>query len=188
MRALEITNLYEDAFYGFARYHYARAWGTESEQLAGLRRAIANEDGAHYLSRDQYLEALVASFALEIKTHRYGEALDTWRNLEKSRLDGKRKARIKSIVGQLQTLESDSRSFGVSDVMPEGSWHLKLFKRHFRVEVGEGYVSQIKLYCAKRYVYFTFDPKLEYEVNAKYGSCRMEMLGAPGTKFTVFQF
>jgi TonB family protein len=71
---------------------------------------------------------------------------------------------------------------------PDGSWSLELFKRHFRVEVSEGHVSVIKLRCSKHYVSFVLDPNLDYEVKTGFGSCRMEMLGDPGTKFTLSQF
>lgn len=189
MRKLKITNLYEDAFYGLARYQYALKWGTQLQQLAGLRRATAIESEAKYLPKDQYRDATIARFSLEVRTRRYGEALETWHVLDKMGLDAKRTAPINAVVRQLTTLKSDDRRYEVSDVMPaQGSWSLDLFKRHFQLDVSDGYVSQIKLYCAKRYVYFAFDPKLQYDVDPKYGSCWMELLGAPGTKFNVFQF
>jgi len=71
---------------------------------------------------------------------------------------------------------------------PPSCWSLKLFKRRFRIEVAEGYISQVKLRCDKGYLYFAFDPKLRYTVDDKYGVCMMELLGAPGAKFTLFQF
>ncbi len=72
--------------------------------------------------------------------------------------------------------------------MPEGTWHVHLFKRHFQAEVAEGYISQVKLRCQKHYVFFAFDPKLQYQVDSKDGDCSMELLGAPGTRFKLMQF
>jgi len=67
---LKITNLYEDAFFGLARYNYARIWGTDAEQLAGLRRATENGGGAiDYMPRTVYLSGPGSLFNLEIQTH-----------------------------------------------------------------------------------------------------------------------
>jgi TonB family protein len=186
---LKITNLYEDAFFGLARYNYARIWGTDAEQLAGLRRATENSgNGTYYLPRTVFLSALSSQFDLEIKTHEYAEAIATWKRLQKMGIDTEAEAKIKPVIDQLDTLRSDDEEYGVSGVMPDGSWSLRLFKRRFHIEVAEGYISQVKLRCDKGYLYFAFDPKLRYEVNGKYGSCWMELLGAPGAKFTLFQF
>lgn len=47
--AHEITNLYEEAYYGRASYLFAKQWGDWQQQLDGLARAIAEEDRAQYL-------------------------------------------------------------------------------------------------------------------------------------------
>ena len=45
---------------------------------------------------------------------------------------------------------------------------MPLFKFHFRTTVAEGLISQIKLKCAKGYVFFAFSiQSLDYEVKAK---------------------
>lgn len=188
VRELKITNLYEDAFYGLARYYYAQRWGTKSEQLSALRRAIANEKSANYLPKGDFQAALIASFGLEVATRRYGEALNSWRQLQKMHLEPQREAQIRSVVEQLKTLQTDTRAYEISDVMPQGSMSIDLFKRHFRVELTSGHVSVIKLYCTTQFVSFVFDPTLEYSVKHTFGDCRMEMLGDPGTEFTLVQF
>src|SRR5882724_13069905 len=45
--------------------------------------------------------------------------------------------------------------------------------------------SQIKLRCDKKYVFFQFDPALEYKVADKYGKCFIEVVGDPETKFEL---
>jgi len=158
-------------------------------QLAGLKRAVAEWGGAIHLTRSEFKNALIQVFTLEIKAHQYAEALATWDRLQKLAIDPKAEGEIKAIVEQLNTLRSDERPYDLSDVVPEdGYWTLGLFKRHFRIAVDEGHISEVKLYCAKRYVYFAFDPTLDYTVNSQYGSCRIGLQGAPGTKFTLKQF
>lgn len=188
MQRLKITNLYEDAYFGMATYFYARKWGDETQQLEGLQRAIAEDDQAHFLPGDLFKWALQVSLQLQVKQALYAEALDTYQKLQKLGMDKATSARLEPLVAQLQKIRGDDSSYAVSGTMPEGSWNLHLFKRHFQAEVSEGYLSQVKLRCEKNYVFFTFDPNLQYQIASKDGDCHMELIGAPGTKFKLFQF
>ena len=185
---LKIGNLYEDAYFGLATYNYATKWGDESQQLEGLRRAIAEESVAHYLPKDLFQSALIARMKLELNAHEYAEVMTTWKRLEKSGVDKDTESRVLPVIDKLQKLRSDDSAYEVTGRMPAGSWFLHLFKRHFQAVVSEGFISQVKLRCDKRYVYFTFDPKLQYEVASADGKCSVELEGAPGTKFKLVQF
>lgn len=185
---LKITNLYEDAYFGLATFDYAAKWGDESQQLGGLRRAIAEEDLAQYLPKDLFQFALLQCMRLEVSAHYYAEALTTWQRLQKGDLDKSTQAKLQPVVDQLQQLRSDHSAFEVAGVMPEGQWFLHLFKRHFQAEVSGGLISQVKLRCDKRYVFFSFDPKMEYQVANADGKCSVELEGTPGTKFKFVQF
>jgi hypothetical protein len=55
------------------------------------------------------------------------------------------------------------------------------------VVVSEGHVSEIKLRCDKRFVFYKFDPELKYEVASQYGKCGIELVGEPGTTFNLVQ-
>jgi hypothetical protein len=81
-----------------------------------------------------------------------------------------------------------ARSNDVPASMPEGSWQLGLFKRHFLDKVSQGHISDVKLRCAKGFVRFAFDPELQYNVARKYGSCSMEFEGDQGSQFVLTQF
>ena len=76
LKGLKITNLYEDAYFGLATYSYAAKWGDATQQLAGLRRAIAEENLARYLPQDAFRSALLACMELELNAHEYAEAFD----------------------------------------------------------------------------------------------------------------
>lgn len=187
MKRIQITNLYEDARFGFAQYEYAQVWGTESQQIEGLRRAIGDAQGDN-LSADQVEKLRAARLGLEIKTHAFAEALADAKALLKTPLDGTLKTQITKAVSQIEALRAGDREYGVAGELANGSWNLKLFKRNFRIAVSEGSVSEVKLRCQKRYLSFVFDPKLQYRTSGDYGSCWMELQGAPGTKFTLYQF
>jgi TonB family protein len=185
---LKVTNLYEDAYFGLATYTYAKKWGDESQQLQGLQRAIAEEDIAQYLPKEVFRNALLVRLTLELRAHDYVEVLTSWRRLKTLGVDKDTQAKILSIIEKLQQLRSNDSAYEVTGQMPEGHWFLHLFKRHFQATVSEGFISQVKMRCEKHYVYFNFDPKLEYQIPSQYGNCSIELEGAPKTKFTLVQF
>ncbi len=188
MKKLEITNLYEDAYFGMAAYLYAKKWGDERQQLDGLLRAIAEEHTAHLLPSDMFKAALQISLQLQVNMRLYAEALDTFGKLQQAGADANTLARLRPAIDQLEKIRSDDSAYEVPGEMPDGSWNLHLFKRHFQAHVSEGYISQVKLRCQKRYVFFEFDPQLEYQIDSKAGDCSMELIGAPGTRFKLTQF
>ena len=187
-KEVKVQNLYESAYFGMATYLYQRQWGNDEQQLAGLTQAIAEENNARYLSKDLFQSALRASLQLQVRLRLYAEALQTVAKLRKQRLDDKTAGELTSLTDQLKTLRDDGRRYELQGEMPAGSWGINLFKRHFHAVVSEGYISQVKLRCQKRFVSFAFDPELEYQVASKDGNCYMEFIGAPGTKFSLAQF
>lgn len=58
LASLDVQNLYEDAFLNVGKYEHYRRWGTEAEQIASLRRAVAGENHARYLPKETFLSAL----------------------------------------------------------------------------------------------------------------------------------
>jgi len=187
MSKLKINNLYEDAYHGAAEYQYAREWGTEAEQLEGLERAIAQEKNAQYLPQDAFAGALQSVLALQIKYRDYASAIYTWHKLEKAGANKATLEKIKPSIDQIMALHKDDRAYWMSGQISEASWHLLLFKRRFQIDVTKGRISQVKLRCDKKFVFFQFDPKLRYEVNDKFGACSVELIGDPGTKFNLVQ-
>ena len=125
---------------------------------------------------------------LHLQLRLYAEALDTYKKFQKEGIDAKTDARLKPVSEKLAKIRADDSSYVISGEMPQGEWFLHLFKRHFRAEVTDGFISQVKLRCQKHYVSFTFDAKLSYDVASKDGDCYMEMIGAPGTRFSLVQF
>ena len=185
---LKISNLYEDAYFGLATFLYAQKWGNEAQQMEGLRRAIAEEDVAHYLPKDMFQSALLERLKLEVKTHDYADVMKTWTRLQKMAVDQDTQARILPLIEQLKKLRTDDSQYEMAGQMPEGEWFVHLFKRHFQAIVSDGFIEQVKLRCDKRYVYFNFDPKLAYEVANADGNCSAEFEGARGTKFKLVQY
>lgn len=93
LNTLETTrrlNLYEDAFFNFAKYEYMAKWGTEDQQLQALDRAIAHESLGTYLPTDVFVYALGKQLPLLLKKRDYQRAMVTNMNLESKMLAMKR--------------------------------------------------------------------------------------------------
>jgi TonB family protein len=187
MRKLSVDNLYEDAYFGFAQSVYAQKWGTESEQLAGLSRAVAHENGARFLPKKQFIVALSAMLPLQVRARDFSGALQSFVKLQKLGADEALLATFKPTIDQINALKDNDRSFSVPGEIVDGSWCLPLFKRKFSVDVTSGHLSEVKLRCERKYVFFAFDPTLEYKVSEKYGACLLQLTGDPGTKFKLMQ-
>lgn len=188
MKELEVTNLYEDAYFGLANYQYARLWADEPTQLKYLIRAVAEEHTAQYLPTREFSYALVQIIRLQINARYFGEALKSWDDLQKVTGDSSLKGQIKPAIDQLKKIRSDDSEYEVPGSMPDGSWNLSLFKKHFRAKVTDGHISDVKLRCEKGFVRFAFDSALQYTVAAKYGECSLELEGDRETRFTLTQF
>ena len=189
MANLRVNNLYEDAFMGFAQYLYARQWGASADQLAGLKRAIAFENNSDYLPRAMFNHALGMMFQLQAAAGDYAGALQTCEKLSmpRLRLDKKALEPLLPVVDEIKKLRDDPRPVVVADVIQDGSWNFGLFKHKFRVEVQQGRISEVKLRCEKKYVFFPFDPTLEYTVPRAYGQCYVQLIGDSGTQFVFIQ-
>jgi len=170
--------------YGLLSYRYASKWGDELQQLEAARRALAFGTGGPYLKFQLFRSILVACFKLELQTRQYAEAMKTWKHIQDSDIDT---TELRPAIARLETLRSNDEAYEIPGEISERGWHLHLFKRHFRIEVAEGHVTQVKLRCDKRYQFFAFDPKVRYEVSDKDGSCSIELDGEPGSSFKFIQ-
>jgi len=188
LKKLDIKTLYEDAYFGLASYVYASKWGDVSQQIDGLRRATTPGDSSshYYLSSAELTSALFVLIKLEVKAKEYAEATDDWQRLQK--IDKATAAQLDPVFDQLEKIRTDHTAYEVNGLITEGQWFLHMFKQHFRADVSEGFISQVKLRCDKRYVFFAFDPKLQYQIDNKTGKCGIELDGSPGTRFKLIQF
>lgn len=185
---IDIPQFPHDAYTGIVQYMYARQWGTPSQQLDALNRAIAEEPRAHYLPNELFRGALLDSFRLQANLHMYSEAMTTWDRLQHTGLDKGTAMKLKEVIARLDAIRKDDSAYTVQGAIEDGRWHLHLFKRHFQVRVNDGQVTDVKLRCDKHHYMFAFDPSLQYTLNSHAGDCSIELLGAPGTRFDFIQF
>jgi TonB family protein len=188
MQKVKIENATEDAYFGLATYQYAQVWGDEDDQLKALRRTLVWLDNENVLPKNVAALALRACLPLELKKHEYGEAIATWKRLQKLGVDPGTVAKMTPIMQELDKLRLDDREVAVSGEIRNGSWFLQLFKPQFRIEVSDGHISDVKLRCQMRYLSFTFDPQLQYRVSGNSGDCETQLEGKEGTRFEFVEF
>ena len=187
MHAMKVKNLYEDAYFGLVEYEFARQWGTQSEQLAGICRAIAEERNATYLSKSTFASGLETLLTLQIQTRDFAGALKSWDKLSKT-ADPDVLARWEKPISRIHALHSAASSYGVAGEFGDStSWHIQLFRNKFQIVQSTGRIAEIKLRCDKRFVFFKYEPEILYTISQKYGSCNLELVGDPGTKFQLVQ-
>ena len=91
-------------------------------------------------------------------------------------------------MSDVEKLRTVGRSYAIVDEITNGStWFSVLYKRNFQIAVTSGWLSEVKLRCDRRYVGFAFDPAMKYRIGDQYGTCYVELVGDPGTKFKLTQ-
>jgi hypothetical protein len=62
-----------------------------------------------------------------------------------------------------------------------------LFRNRFSIAVKSGGVSEIKLRCERQYLFFRYEPGVQYSIGSKKDQCGIEVIGNPGTTFDLVQ-
>lgn len=182
-------NLYEDAFLHVAKSGYYAAWGNEQQQLKALDRAVGHRSAEKRVPESLYTSLQRARFLLLVKTQDFGRAMQTFETLTEYPLDEDVLAPLRVVVGELETLRHDDRGYSVPGDFGEGYiWSYQLFKDEFFLADVEGQIEEIKLRCARKYVFLRFDPDLQYKIEREYLPCHLQLVGDPETTFRLVQF
>lgn len=184
----DAQNLYEEAYRNYGKYFYDLKWGTEAQQLRDLRGAVRHATtGDFYLPKNAFVAALAWKFVLEVRANDCGKALFTWKLLERFASKDMRK-QLQPTVDQVKRLRDSDTVLPMSAQIDRGTtWQGVLFRNRFNITVMQGAISEIKLRCEKGYVFFKYDPRVQYSVSSKVGTCAIDVVGNPGTTFELIQ-
>jgi TonB family protein len=184
---LQPTNLSEQAYENIARYYYARVWGTDDEERAYLRQAIAGETEPRILPKDMYVGVLYSQFNLQVKAEDFGGALWSWGRL-KSLAPRDMRKKLQVTVDEIEAIRKSDRTVHLAGQVGGGaSWFGSLFKDRFRIAVTSGRVAEIKLRCQKQYVFYRYQEGVTYKIDPAGGICGIEVTGDPETQFELIQ-
>ena len=183
-----VLNLYEDAYLHVAKYSYHAKWGDEPQQLEALDRAVGHDTAEERLPEMLYVSLQRARFALLVSARDYHRALETYETLAQYELEEPVLAALETMVDRLERLRADDRAYSVpGDFGDLFSWSYSLFKDEFLFQDVDGEIEEIKLRCAKKYIFFRFNPDMKYTTNPDYQPCHLQLIGDPGTTFTLTQ-
>ena len=181
-------NLYEDAYLHIAKYRYNARWGDAPEQLHALDRAVSQDFQEDRLPEEVYVALQTQRFWLLVRTQDYERAASTFETLGKYELEASVASALETTMEEISALRDDDRAYAVTGSMDgQASWFYHLFKDEFAVTDIEGEITEVKLRCPERYVFFRFNPDMEYRVSNKRGHCHLELVGNPGTTFRLVQ-
>lgn len=186
LTTLEARNLYEYAFKNVALFGYYRKWGTEAQQLAALRQAIAYETNPSYLPKDEFVSLLKDMFVLQVKASDLGSALDTWEQLAK--MSPEKAKSLQPALDQIQAVLESDASYSMPVLLERTGWQTRLLKDRFQIVVHSGKVADLKLRCEKQYLFFHYEPSVQYRIDGRNAqTCSIEIVGDPGTTLDLIQ-
>jgi TonB family protein len=192
LRVLEakVTNHYEDAYLNLARYRLAKQYGTALEQMRFLHAALGfarEASDASYLPEQDTGNARRELFKLQVANRYFREAIDTFKILEAAG-DTAAIAVLTPAYEEIETLRSDARAYGIPITLnAAGLWDIGVLKRNVYVEEVSGKVNEFKLRCSQQYVGFAVEADVSYNLPEAWGNCSLEIIGEPGSSFTLVQ-
>jgi hypothetical protein len=130
---------------------------------------------------------LIAKLKLELQAGDYGRALETWELLAPVSAQPMRQE-LQEIIGKVRALQSGQQPLRQGGSIQENNhWTGTLFRKRFGIVVTSGTVSEIKLRCAQQYLFFKYEPNVQYSIGSKDDRCGIEVVGDPGTTFDLMQ-
>jgi len=170
------------------QYYYSSKWGTETQQLRALRRAVAGEKEPTYLSKRTFAKVLETELQLEIQLKDFARALRTAQTLTAMGSEEVTSEPRQKSLEEIRKLRDNEDAYTVPGELGERpSWYYELLKRRFQVEVTSGAIAEVKVRCDRQYLSFPFDPTQRYTIPGHNQSCWLELIGQPGTHFRLTQ-
>ena len=95
---------------------------------------------------------------------------------------------MRAVADELETLRLDDRGYSVpGDFADRYTWSYNLFKDEFFLSEVDGQIEEIKLRCARKYVFLRFEPDIQYKIEREYLPCHLQLVGDPKTTFKLTQ-
>ena len=181
--------LHEDAMYWTAKYYFAQAWGTVSEQLQSVSRALGHDKARRYMDVNLHQKLLWSKLLLQLQQKKYVSASATIERFNE--LKGVDEALLQQ-AAKFKTAIDDLRSSSAmisveGTISPSGGWSYELIRNRFSVAEVKGVVEEFILTCERDRLRFEFEPDREYHYNHSSGACIVGVSGDPGTSFRFVQ-
>ena len=124
---------------------------------------------------------------LYIQTQQYGSAIHAFEKLNK--IDSQANALFNDALEQIDELyQSDQIIQTTFSLSEKGYTTINLFKSNFGFNKNSVDINRIKLRCDKKFASLGYQQDLEYKVPKSWGRCNLQVIGAPNTKSSLYQF
>ena len=190
----DARNHFEEVFLQIGWYHFHVRWGTPEQQRVALTRATASGPDVRHVPLDFIQMIMLARFGAEVRTNHFGAALNTAKVLNELqeagtvKLEADRLRSLGEMADKIKALKKDDTTFVVDGAIGEHSnWVYTLLKDEMTFHVLDGEIAELKLRCERRYVGFRFAADSIFKIPESYGNCELEVIGNPGTTFTLTQ-
>jgi len=154
---------------------------------AALGEAVSSPNWETPLEFEAARESRRALVQLQIVNRYFAEAIDSW-ELMQLRGDAEGVELFHDAIEQVGEFRASSSAYSVSGrIDATGSRAVTLLKTKFYLSDINGTIEELKLRCETEYVFFDFDPELQYNVSDTAGECGLQLIGDPSTTFTLVQ-
>lgn len=183
-------NNYETAFLNFAKFQYGVLSGDSKSQMLYLNRALAYESAGkklNYLDEEFKAIARRQLFILQVKNKYFADALDTYAELEKNNQQEFVEL-FKEPYKSILALKENDQGYEVPlELSDSGFVFHKLLKQSIALFDVEGGIDTLKLRCRRKYIYFDYSPNKQWNIPKEWGSCFLQVVGEPNSRFVLAQ-
>lgn len=184
-------NLYEDAYYQLGIARIALKQGDQESVKIACRKALKRaevSDPEAYLPEEAIRTVMTMLMLAELHTRDLAGAEATATALREHEEDPTRIEEFDKILSSIARIRQDPGSIDVAGMISEDySWSIRLLKNRFSIQVQDGRLAELKLYCPTQFVGMPFDASLEYSIASKHGYCTLNVIGDPSTRFVLTQ-
>lgn len=181
--------LYEDAMYWTAKYYFDQVWGTPSQQLSSVSKALGYDENRRYMDANLYQKLRWSKFHLQIDLKRYADALTTLSKFVKmDGIDEAMRTQAIEYKSAIDALAAEGTAYAIDAAIDQhGRWYYTLLRNHFGVTDVEGLVDEFTVYCQRDRFRLKYEPDFEYKLDGTNGVCSVAVVGDPGTSFRLIQ-
>lgn len=181
--------LHEDAMYWTAKYYFDQSWGTSSDQLISVSRALGHDKSRRHMDNKLYQQLLWAKLTLQLQERKYVSALNTLDRFEDLHgVDEALRQQAAKYKRAIEDLKSSAKIISVEGTIAQNNqWRHELIRNRFSVVDVEGNINEFELICQRNRLRFKYEPELDYSFDGASGTCGVSVRGDPGTTFTLIQ-
>lgn len=186
MRARPRWNLYEDAWYWWARSLYEEQTGDQEARRLSLRRAVAYEEA--FLPPDVYVMALRELYVDYIRTGELQQALQTFARLQAVDTAGDMTAELADHAARVREHLVAVDVLEVQGVLGNRPWSYHLTRNAFELADVTGDLQRLEVLCDQHAESLAYQADVAWNIPERWGDCRLYVHGAMGSRFTLLEY